>query len=104
MPPLAVGAPELDAEPLLIDDAPATAVVLPVLLDECDGERLKVAVAVFEADAPAECVLVPLPLRLRDGVPVLDAEGTLHDATTASFLYVPTHGSSNTPFVAVKAQ
>lgn len=71
---------------------------------ECDGERLKVAVAVFEAEAPTESVLVPLPLRLRDGVPVLDGEGTLHDATTASFLYVPTHGSSNSPLVAVKAQ
>ena len=56
---------------------------------ECDGERLNVAVAVTEADAPRECVVVALPLRLRVGVPVLDGEGTPHDATTPSFLYVP---------------
>jgi len=53
---------------------------------ESDGERLNVAVAVLEADAPAECVRVPLVLRVIVGVAVREAVGTLHDATTASRL------------------
>lgn len=50
------------------------------------GERLNEEVAVAEARAPSESVLVPLALRLRVGVQVTDAEGTPHDATTASRL------------------
>jgi len=52
----------------------------------CEGERLRVALAVIEAEAPRECVAVPLALRVIVGVAVREAVGTLHCATTASFL------------------
>ena len=69
-----------------------------------EAVRLSEEVAVREEEAPSESVLVVLGDRVRVAVAVGLGVGMVQLATMARSLYVPTHGSSNTPFQADTTQ